>query len=596
MWYQNLGNETASSATAGSGKATRGRGRGGGRGKGHGKGRGGNNAGRRTEESDEDESEVEELVSPKRRGKATSRKSGRTPVKAKVLGSDDEDDSMGVDDRPSTSKSTAASSKFFPHQQTNFPVVITTYEIIIRDRAALSKYKWGFIVVDEGHRLKNIDCKLMREIKKIPAAARMVLTGTPLHNNLAELWALLNFVLPDLFGDLDAFQEWFNMHNLQAKLTSARSSQLIHSLHAVLRPFLLRRLKADVEMDLPPKKEYVLYTPLKVNKLDSKTGHKKDIDEEEEESVEVMEDKKGKGKARALRAKAKNYAEDEGDDEYFAHLEAGALLARKHKEPEKTAEEIGLEWHRKALMKKVNNMKLQNAVMQLRKVCSHPFLFDWPVDPDTLQPVVNEQLVNGSGKMMVLERLLDELFKRGHKVLLFSQFTTMLDIIEDWATEFKHWPITRIDGSTTMAERREEVRRFQESDDEPDAPRLFLLSTRAGGLGLNLVAADTVFSTIRTGTARLEGEKIQVVPNTAAGKASVISDEDLDVLLDRSPEVFVDRGKGWSSGEPVAGVPEVAEGAAVPGAKKTAFAVYEAPVHASSDVLGGIMSEDVDSD
>ena len=81
-------------------------------------------------------------------------------------------------------------------------------------------------------------------------------------------------------------------------------------------------------------------------------------------------------------------------------------------------------------VKKVNNMKLQNTVMQLRKVCSHPFLFDWPVDPDSRQPIVDENLVNASGKMMLLERLLDELFARGHKVLLFSQFTMMLDIIE----------------------------------------------------------------------------------------------------------------------------------------------------------------------
>ena len=75
-------------------------------------------------------------------------------------------------------------------------------------------------------------------------------------------------------------------------------------------------------------------------------------------------------------------------------------------------------------------MHLQNVVMQLRKVCSHPFLFDWPLDQRTCQPVVDEQLVDASGKMMVLERLLDALFARGHKVLVFSQFVTMLDVIE----------------------------------------------------------------------------------------------------------------------------------------------------------------------
>jgi len=160
-------------------------------------------------------------------------------------------------------------------------------------------------------------------------------------------------------------------------------------------------------------------------------------------------------------------------------------------------------------------MHLQNVVMQLRKVCSHPFLFDWPLDLQTQQPVVDEHLVDASGKMMVLERLLDALFERGHKVLVFSQFVTMLDIIEvtilrarpsfvltkwstrvvrrqDWAREFKQWPLCRIDGSTRPLERRAEMDRFQNSGDKPEAPRLFLLSTRAGGLGINLTAADTV--------------------------------------------------------------------------------------------------------
>lgn len=137
-------------------------------------------------------------------------------------------------------------------------------------------------------------------------------------------------------------------------------------------------------------------------------------------------------------------------------------------------------------------MKLQNTVMQLRKVCSHPFLFDWPLDANTHQPILNEQIVDASGKMMVLDRLLTELFKRKHKVLLFSQFTTMLDIIEDWACELKGWKICRIDGQTPPLGRREQMNKFQTGGDAPNAPCLFLLSTRAGGLGINLVAADTV--------------------------------------------------------------------------------------------------------
>lgn len=153
-------------------------------------------------------------------------------------------------------------------------------------------------------------------------------------------------------------------------------------------------------------------------------------------------------------------------------------------------------------------MKLQNTVMQLRKVCSHPFLFDWPIDQKTNEPVLGAELVNASGKMMVLDRLLRELLGRGHRVLVFSQFVTMLDIIEvasmsttfptprfdlkvqDWATDVMGWKICRIDGKSSPEERREQMNLFQLTTES--SPKIFLLSTRAGGLGINLTAADTV--------------------------------------------------------------------------------------------------------
>ncbi|KAJ7584720.1 lymphoid-specific helicase isoform 5-like protein [Mycena floridula] len=143
-----------------------------------------------------------------------------------------------------------------------FPVVITTYEMIMKDRAQLAHYNWGYIVVDEGHRLKNLNCQLMKEIKKYSSAGRMILTGTPLQNNLSELWALMTFVLPDLFSDVDSFDEWFNLPAMQQHLGSDRSTQVVDALHAILKPFLLRRMKTDVETSLLPKKEYVLYAPL----------------------------------------------------------------------------------------------------------------------------------------------------------------------------------------------------------------------------------------------------------------------------------------------------------------------------------------------
>ncbi|KAK0459566.1 SNF2-family ATP dependent chromatin remodeling factor snf21 [Desarmillaria tabescens] len=547
----------------------------------------------------------------------------------------------------------------------SFPVVVTTYEMIMKDRVHLADYNWGYIVVDEGHRLKNLNSKLMREIKKYNNASRMILTGTPLHNNLSELWALLNFVLPEIFTNVDDFEEWFNLPTMQTTLGSERSSEIIDALHAILKPFLLRRLKADVEANLPPKKEYVLYAPLSVTQRET---YNKVLDGSLRAYLIGQEDAQNKSvpavdpdEPRQLRKKKdgrKSYSVDGDDDDYFAMLEQGEVDKRgvKVKEQSQNIEALSIEHQLRAATKHVNNMRLQNTVMQLRKVCSHPFLFEWPLDPKTHQPALDNRVVDTSGKMMVLDRLLDELFRRKHKVLLFSQFTTMLDIIDDWAREMKGWNICRIDGSTAPMDRREQMNLFQNSGDAPGAPHLFLLSTRAGGLGINLTAADTVIfydqdwnpqmdaqaqdrahrigqtkpvlifrivtaHTIETkimqkatekkklealviakgkfkaptaaarrgkpetmvemaaSLLRLEGEKIDVVPETVEGKANVISDHDLDALLDRSPKVFADRGQGWTHEK---------EG------KKAAFAVYEAPQNEGNDALVKMLSEDIE--
>ncbi|KAF4581595.1 hypothetical protein EYR38_002924 [Pleurotus pulmonarius] len=578
-----------------------------------------------------------------------------------------------------------------------FPVVVTTYEMVIKDRAQLGVHKWGYIVVDEGHRLKNIDCKLIKEIKKYTTAGRMILTGTPLHNNLAELWSLLNFVLPEIFGDLDTFQELFNLPAMQTTVGSERAAHVIDSLHLILKPFLLRRMKADVELSLPPKKEYVLYAPLTEMQKDLygkvlNGGLRAHLIGREKKGVNGQEDSKetdkvvdgdggdsGKMKLRSERGgkrKVKKHYDVDGDDEeYFKMLERGELDSRGFivdptKNDEEEMAELGREHQHKNTVKQVNNMKLQNTVMQLRKVCSHPFLFDWPVDPKSREPVIDERLIDCSGKMMVLDRLLTELFKRKHKVLLFSQFTTMLDIIEDWATEFKSWKLCRIDGSSPPLVRRNQVDLFQKGGDGPDVPCLFLLSTRAGGLGINLTAADTVIfydqdwnpqmdiqaqdrahrigqtkpvlifrlvsaHTIETkimqranekrrlealviakgkfkmpGAAsakrgpksssmglvdmaaellQLEGEKIEVVPNTTAGKRSVLSDADLRVLLDRSPEVFAERGRGWTS----AGAGEGVHSHGDAKGAKTAFAVYEPAASEANEAVAAMLGEDI---
>ncbi|KIJ62436.1 hypothetical protein HYDPIDRAFT_114552 [Hydnomerulius pinastri MD-312] len=617
------------------------------------------------------------------KAKASTTKSRKTrPVKKRKVDSDD-DTTYRSDDEKDTSDddddyrripsardttSTSSSAPLPPQTRATFPVVITTYEIIIRDRPHLAKYNWGYIVVDEGHRLKNLNCRLIQEIKKYPSAGRMILTGTPLHNNLAELWSLLNFILPDIFDDLDTFQEWFNLGTLQSRLSSTQSTHLISTLHGILKPFLLRRLKADVEGLLPPKKEYVIYAPLSVKQRDlydeivegrirkflMANGSEESGKKEKTVEVDVDAPRKLRG------GKRRRYDVDGSDDEYFEMLENGQVgkVASTITAQDDIAE-VGRQHRLRENLKGVNNMRLQNTVMQLRKACSHPLLFS---DPANALPETTEELVDASGKMMLLERLLDELFERKHKVLLFSQFTTMLDIIETWAIELKGWKICRIDGSTDPLERRNQMNTFQQGGDSPDAPVLFLLSTRAGGLGINLTAADTVIfydqdwnpqmdiqaqdrahrigqkkpvlifrlmtaHTIETkimhratekrklealviakgkfkmpGQAgrtkadgitemaaallKLESEQIKVVPETREGKKGVLSDADLEMLLDRSDAVFTDRGKGWSSNG-------AGEGEDAAGAKRAAFAVYEAPVNEGNELVAKIMGEDV---
>lgn len=210
--------------------------------------------------------------------------------------------------------------------------------------------------------------------------------------------------------------------------------------------------------------------------IKKKIAHSED-DQEEEEAEEDEEEQ-----IRTTKKKLISYKE-ESDEEFFQKLEEEPI--------EEAVDYKAIAKHKKKVnaVKQVNNLHLQNLVMQLRKVCNHPFLFDWPLDPKTDQPLISNELAAQSGKILLLDRLLTSLFDRGHKVLVFSQMTKMLDILEDWATDLKNWPVCRLDGSIKQQMRRDEIAEFSNPNSKI---KLFLLSTRAGGLGINLTAADTV--------------------------------------------------------------------------------------------------------
>ncbi|CAF9926807.1 hypothetical protein IMSHALPRED_007056 [Imshaugia aleurites] len=404
-----------------------------------------------------------------------------------------------------------------------FPVVCTSYEICMRDKKFLSNYPWKFIVVDEGHRLKNFNCKLVKELKQYPSESRLILTGTPLQNNLTELWSLLNFLLPEAFSDLEHFESMFDFSDVQDKdghkqfMSKERQKTTVASLHAILKPFLLRRVKNDVETNLPKKREYILYAPMspaqkelyrKIKENDIRSYLEKKAIERigeklEDSRVSEMKGKKrkagsgtstpnksakssrGSTPASSIRSgrssRRQNYAEV-SDSEYFKQIEQSSESEEvDEEEQEKRDRESTLARARK----EVSQKKLQNPVMQLRLACNSPHHFSWPwaadADPD-------ETLVTESGKMVMLDRLVPYLFAKGHKVILFSQFSKQLDILEEWATTLRGWPVCRIDGAVKAEDRAEQIEAF---NTEPDH-KLFLLSTRAGGQGINLTSADTV--------------------------------------------------------------------------------------------------------
>ncbi|KAA8547356.1 hypothetical protein F0562_003780 [Nyssa sinensis] len=312
-----------------------------------------------------------------------------------------------------------------------FPVIITSYEVALNDaRKHLRHYNWKYIVVDEGHRLKNSKCKLLKELKLLPVENKLLLTGTPLQNNLAELWSLLNFILPDIFSSHEEFESWFDLSGkcnneaMKEELEEKRRAQVVAKLHAILRPFLLRRMKADVEQMLPRKKEIILYANM--------TEHQKNFQDH------------------LVNKTLENYLREKAD--------SGRGMKGK----------------------------LNNLMIQLRKNCNHPDLLESAFDGSYFYPPV-EQIVEQCGKFRLLDRLLVKLFARKHKVLIFSQWTKILDIIEYYFSE-KGFEVCRIDGSVRLDERKRQIKEF---NDVNSNCRIFILSTRAGGLGINLTAADT---------------------------------------------------------------------------------------------------------
>ncbi|XP_017165959.1 chromodomain-helicase-DNA-binding protein 3 isoform X6 [Poecilia reticulata] len=297
-----------------------------------------------------------------------------------------------------------------------FHVLLTSYELVTIDQTALKSIDWACLVVDEAHRLKNNQSKFFRRLNDYKIDYKLLLTGTPLQNNLEELFHLLNFLTPNRFNNLEGFLEEF---------ADISKEDQIKKLHDLLGPHMLRRLKADVFKNMPAKTELIVRVELS-----------------------PMQKK------------------------YYK------LILTKNFE---------------ALNSKGggNQVSLLNIMMDLKKCCNHPYLF--PVASMEAQKTPSgayegSALTKASGKLTLLQKMLRKLKDQGHRVLVFSQMTKMLDLLEDFL-DYEGYKYERIDGGITGALRQEAIDRFN----APGACQFcFLLSTRAGGLGINLATADTV--------------------------------------------------------------------------------------------------------
>lgn len=302
-------------------------------------------------------------------------------------------------------------------------VLVTTYSGLQTYAELLIPTDWEYAVLDEGHKIRNPNTAITIYCKELRTHNRVILSGTPMQNNLTELWSLFDFIFPMRLGTLVNFRNQFEIPIKQGGYANASNLQVetamkcAETLKDTISPYLLQRFKVDVAADLPKKSERVLFC--KLTKL-QRDAYEWFLGSEEMKSIMA-------GKRQAL---------------YGVDI--------------------------------------------LRKICNHPDL----VEHKTLSKKSGYNYGSGtkSGKMQVVKALLEIWKRRGHKTLLFAQHRIMLDILERFMQGMEGFRYVRMDGSTNIKDRQDLVDEFNR---DPNL-HVFLLTTKVGGLGVNLTGADRV--------------------------------------------------------------------------------------------------------
>jgi len=333
-----------------------------------------------------------------------------------------EDDEVSWETRATQTKSNRAARRIVDRVVQHGHVLVTTYAGLQTYGDVLIPVEWGYAVLDEGHKIRNPNTAITVYCKELRTPNRVILSGTPMQNNLTELWSLFDFIFPMRLGTLVNFRNQFEVPIKLGGYANATNLQIMtaqkcaETLKDAISPYLLQRLKVDVAADLPKKSEQVLFCKLT--------------------------------------------------------------------QPQRSAYELFLKSDE---MNSILNRTRQSlyGIDILRKICNHP---------DLLQPELRLKVgynwgsSSKSGKMQVVKALLQMWRRFGHKTLLFSQGTQMLDIIEAFVRRQGGINYLRMDGKTAIKERQSLVDRFNNDADL----HLFLLTTKVGGLGVNLTGANRV--------------------------------------------------------------------------------------------------------